>query len=128
MNLLKIFPVLCGLAILLFQCAADKLPPPDDGNCGSLQPTYENGVKEIINRSCAYDGCHLNSAPGVFNSYNGLLSVLNSGKFRQRVIVLRGDDITGMPPDNAPDGKPKDLTEDELEIISCWLEADFPEN
>jgi hypothetical protein len=31
-----------------------------------------------------------------------------------------------MPPDYAPEGRAKDLTDDELITITCWLEAGHP--
>ena len=124
-NRISLFAILCLL--LLSDCTNDQLPPPETGDCSTLQPTYENAVKEIIDRSCAYSGCHLNSAPGNYTTYDGLLGVLNSGDFNSRVISMKTDPVLGMPPDRATGG-PKDLTEEELNIISCWLEAGFPEN
>ena len=125
----KISNLIAFLVLVGFSnCSSDELPPPDTGDCANLQPTYENAVKEIIDRSCAYSSCHLDAAPGVFTSYEGLLDVLNSGEFSRRVISLRADEFLGMPPNNAPTGRPIDLTEEELNTISCWLEAGFPEN
>ncbi len=116
------------VATFLVNCSNDVLPAPETGDCDALQPTYEKDIKAIIDRSCAYSSCHLDSAPGVFTSYEGLLNDLNDGDFSRRVISLRADESLGMPPNNAPDGRPKDLTEDEINIITCWLEAGFPEN
>lgn len=123
--------IFCFFLLLLtigFACTADKLEAPVGGDCTGVQPTYESGVKEIINRTCSYSGCHLDSAPGTYTTYDGVRSALASGKFRQRVIIVKDDPIAGMPPDNVPNGKAKDLTKEELRILQCWLDGGFPEN
>jgi len=111
---------------LLDSCTADALPEPVELPCDDFTPTYEADVREIVERTCAYSGCHLGGAPGLYNEYEGLLSSLESGLFRQRVISTRQDPTVGMPPDYAPEGRAKDLTDDELITITCWLEAGHP--
>ena len=123
-----IIPLVLVVAVLLPGCTADKLAAPASGDCLGTTPTYENDIKEIIDRTCAYSGCHLDSAPGVYTSYTGLQSVLSTGLFRQRVILVKDDPVSGMPPNNAPANRAKNLTAQELNLIQCWLEAGFPEN
>lgn len=109
-------------------CSADELPePPTGADCDQVEVSYDLNIKELIDRSCAYSGCHLDSAPGRYANYEGLLNNLQEGKFEQRVITLRADPILGMPPNNAPEGRPKDLSEEELNLIRCWLDKGFPE-
>ncbi len=97
-------------------------------SCMDSIPTYEGSIKAIIDNSCAYSGCHLDgSAPGVYTTYSGLESVVESGIFREKVVNLRDDPYLGMPPDLVPEGRPRDLTQQELELIQCWLENDHPE-
>jgi hypothetical protein len=108
-------------------CTSDILPEPIILPCDGETPTYEANVREIVERTCAYSGCHLGGAPGLYDSYQGLVSDLESGLFRQVVIDLRDDPAEGMPPDYAPQDRPKDLTEDELMTITCWLDAGYPE-
>ena len=118
-----------GTAFLWIGCTADKVAAPQiSGSCPTPQPTYDGSVKEIIDRTCAYSGCHLDSAPGRYDSYTNLVGILEGGKFKTRVIDLKDDPISGMPPNNAPQGKAVDLTEEELNIIQCWLDANYPEN
>ena len=116
-------------APFLPSCVNDQLPEPAlPESCMDSIPTYEGSIKAIIDNTCAYSGCHLDgSAPGVYANYEGLRIVLESGRFKERVIGLRGDPNQGMPPSFAPDGRPKELTEMELELLQCWLENDFPE-
>lgn len=108
-------------------CTADELPEPLTSDCQGLVPNYVQDIVPILEASCAYSGCHLGGAPGIYDSYNNLLPDLESGRFRNRVIEMRNDPVLGMPPNYSPEGRPKMLTEDELLLISCWLEAGFPE-
>ncbi len=90
--------------------------------------SYDESVKAVIDASCAYSGCH-NGTPGVrgdYTTYEGLLQDIESGFFFRRVIDIRDDPTLGMPPDRAPG--PKDLTEEEIQLILCWVEKDYPEN
>jgi hypothetical protein len=32
-----------------------------------------------------------------------------------------------MPPDYAPEGRPRDLTQEQLDLIECWLDSGYPE-
>ncbi len=107
-------------------CTNDALPEPSEVQCVEEGLTYEEDVRPIIEETCAYSGCHLGGAPGVYNSYDGLLQDLEDGSFRDRVITQRADPNVGMPPDYAPADRAEDLTEEELTIISCWLEAGYP--
>lgn len=115
-------------ALLIGSCTADALPEPTPTPCDNVMPTYNVDIRPIIEESCAYSGCHLGGAPGLYDNYGGLLSDLESGLFRQRVLLRKEDPNVGMPPDYAPDDRPKDLTDDELVLIECWLEAGYPEN
>lgn len=124
----RLLLVLATYFIFTFGCTSDELPEPSGlANCVDTTPTYETNVRPIIDNTCAYSGCHLDSAPGNYATYNGMKFVLENGLFRQRVFDLKEDAILGMPPNNAPTGKPKDLTEEELSILRCWVENGFPE-
>ena len=122
-------PIIIFILCLLFsQCTADQLPElqPLEG-CDDPMITYEPDIIGIIENSCAYSGCHLDSAPGTYDSYDGLLTVLNNGSFMERVITLKDDSNLGMPPDYAPTDRSKNLTSEELQLIQCWLEAGYPQ-
>ena len=88
--------------------------------------------------SCAYFGCHVDNgvSPATnFHSYEGLSNYLlladNMAEFRSRVLEdLKDNTILGMPPDLSPtypNSMKDNLTQEELEIIECWLDAGFPE-
>lgn len=132
MNFKPCTGVFCVIALsfcLSFsRCTADQLPEPQPVvGCEDFTISYSSNIIGIIENSCAYSGCHLDSAPGTYDSYQGLLGNLNNGSFRERVITLKDDPFLGMPPDNAPDGHPHNLTAEEIQLIQCWLEAGYPE-
>ena len=110
-----------------FSCTTDQLPEPEPGDCDNVTATYTDDIQAIIEETCAYSSCHLGAAPGVYNSYAGILPVLQSGEFRNRVIDMRSDPTVGMPPDDVPNGRRSDLSQAEIDLINCWLEAGFPE-
>lgn len=114
--------------IVLGSCTKDALPEPSPTPCDDVMPTYNADIRPIIEESCSYSGCHLGGAPGLYDNYSGLRADLESGLFRQRVLLRRNDPRIGMPPDYSPDDRPKDLNEEELLLIECWLEAGFPES
>lgn len=126
-NLLSVPSLVFALLLMGSGCTSDQLPEPTLSECGSLTPSYNVEIKPIIDQSCAYSGCHLDSAPGQYDTYEGLLSILENGDFRKFVITERADPSLGMPPNFAPAGRPKDLNEQEIELIDCWLQAGFPE-
>jgi hypothetical protein len=126
----KLLVLTVGLSILyccLPACTSDQLPEPMVlAVCDTLQATYDTNVKEIIDRTCAYSGCHIDASIGNFLTYQGMRGRLETGSIRNRVISLRHDPTVGMPPDYGPADRPVDLTQEELEIIQCWLDAGFP--
>ena len=133
MKLLLIrFTVFLSLLIgtlFLSNCTDDKLPEPIPPSfCDTTVTSYNLNIKPIIDNNCAYSGCHLDSpiAPGNFSSYTGLEIFLST--FEERVIIEKDDEEHGMPPFYAPAGRPQDLTEEELELITCWVEAGYPED
>jgi hypothetical protein len=123
--------VVFGTILFLVRCTADELPEPSKGDCdGNLEVSFATDIRPIIDNSCAYSGCHQGGggAPGDYSSYGGLKGVLDSGTFQQRVFDLRGDEVVGMPPNYAPNGRPTDLTSEEINLLQCWVENGYPEN
>lgn len=131
--MIKSAPVILLLAIAalltLSRCTSDKLPVPVLGaTCTDTIPVYDPQIRQIIEEACGYSGCHLDgTAPGVYSSYQGLLPNIESGAFRNRVLQLQDDPNQGMPPDYAPEGRPRNLTSEQLDLIECWLDSGYPE-
>ncbi|PHI21545.1 hypothetical protein CEQ90_01655 [Lewinellaceae bacterium SD302] len=121
-------PILGAILLLtIAACTTDALPEPEITPCDGIEPTYIDDIRPIIEASCAYAGCHLGDAPGIYVDYEGMLPNLESGLLRERTIDLQDDDVFGMPPEYAPEDRPRSLTEEELLLIDCWLTAGFPE-
>ena len=117
----------CLLVLFIAACTSDELPEPDPSACVGDAPTYEIDIRPIVEETCAYSGCHLGGAPGVYNTYENVAVDVANGLFRERVIDLREDPLIGMPPNNAPDDRPTDLTAEQLMLIDCWIQAGHPE-
>lgn len=115
-----------SIFLLMVSCACDMTEPADN-SCGTTM-SYDKGIKEIIDVSCAYAGCHNGAGlgPGDYSTYQGLVGILNSGSFSNRVFELKDNPAIGMPPDNAVGG-PTDLTDAELTILMEWVESGYPE-
>ncbi len=122
------------LYLASYSCTNDVLPePPHPAACDTMVVTYTNLVKDIIDNSCAYSGCHLpgssSGATGDFSNYGGLSAYLESGSFRDRVISQKNDPVAGMPPNLTayPESQKDSLTDEEFLIIQCWLYFEYPE-
>lgn len=112
-------------------CTTDKLPEPEPpALCDTLQVSYNLQVKEIIDTNCATPGCHRagTQAPGNYTSFNSLEPFLTEREFKRFVVDLRNDPDLGMPPNWETNPGPQDLTQEEFDIVSCWIEAEYPEN
>lgn len=128
--------ILSGTALVFLlswgACEYNKLPEPELPEfCETADVTYNGQMKDIINNSCAYSGCH-DGAGGIgpfnFTNYNGLSNAF--GMMRTRVITLKDDPAQGMPPNSSvyPQSQKDDLTQEELELFECWIDAGFPED
>ena len=107
--------------VFINACTYDNVPQ-EDIECNT-SITYETGPKDIINKSCAYAGCHIaGNSSGDFTSFATMKSRLDNGAFEEWVIEDRR-----MPPLDAPQGKPKSLTEEEILIFKCWQSQGFNE-
>lgn len=114
-----------AIVFIAFGCTSEVFelpqnnPNPTDSviidRCDTLDITYQNKVKKIIDDNCVV--CHdQNAAYGNFTTFSGLKPKLESGFFRSR--VLRDKD---MPPSGP-------LPQNSLDELSCWLGNNYPEN
>ena len=109
-SILTIFTV-CTLAFFN-SCSNDVLPLPTEPECADTL-TYTQHLQPIIAASCAFAGCHdgSGSAPGDFRTYAEMLSRLESGQVKTRVITQKDMPIS-----------PGAITAEELDQFKCWLE------
>ena len=114
---------------LIVSCTSEE-PEPDQ--CANLSATYNGAVKTIIAEGCAYAGCHDGTGTNTiipvssidYTTYAGLKASLDAGSFNARTLVSKN-----MPPANSvPPGSPMELTAEQLELLTCWHDAGYPEN
>ena len=116
--------------VVLSSCEYSKLPEPAPPElCETTEVTYDGMVKAIIDKTCAIAGCHLSGtkAPGDFSTYDKMKPYLKDSEFKYYVIDIKDDPDVGMPPDWDTNPGPKDLTDEEFEIIECWVSNGYPE-
>ena len=115
--------------MIFLACNSDVVQPPV--GCDVIVATYNTNVKEIIDLTCAYSGCHIEggSVPGNYSTYEGLTNVIQDGKFVSRVIDSQSNPSIGMPPNKEiyPASQQDDLSPDQMEIIQCWIDSGFEE-
>lgn len=125
-----IFLLLLSFTFLESSCTTDKLPEPEPpALCDTLKVSYNLQVKEIIDNNCSTIGCHRGGAvPGNYTSYDNMQPFLTDRDFKRSVVDLRNDPELGMPPNWDTNFGPKDLTQEEFDIIVCWIENGYPED
>ncbi len=114
-NILVCFTVLNLLFIAsIASCTKDKVAEPEA--CSEVKP-FNGELKSLIRNKCNLSGCHDGSiGVGNYNTYAGILDVLENGAFISQVVVQKAMPKTGS------------LTEQEFEDLKCWSENGFPEN
>jgi len=99
---------------LIYSCKKGKKLTP---KCDGSKPTYNAGIKTIIDNNCMGSSCHVAGSPyGNFSTYAGLAPYINSGRFKVAVLEQQT-----MP-------KSKNLSQDEINKIQCWVENNYAEN
>ena len=108
--------ILAVLALLVIACGDKETPIPS--TCPDTAPTYDGKIKSLIQSNCATAACHgpNGTAPGRFDTYEGLVPYFDTGIFKRRVIEERS-----MPQ------APRKLSDRDFFDIKCWVEANFPE-
>ncbi len=96
----------------------------DDEPCDAHIATYDGDVKAIINNSCTTSNCHsgADGNPNLeadaidFTNFAGMDRVLSDSAFIKQVLIEK----------TMPVGSP--LEAEQIEILTCWKDAGFPEN
>ena len=117
----------CLLVFVWISCTRDCFTP--SGTDCDVAVSYETNMKDIVDRYCAYSGCHNGGTPGVpgdYTSYQGM-EIHFDGPIFNRVVTNQADPNVGMPPDYAVDG-PIDFTPEDFMLFNCWIDQEFPEN
>ncbi len=119
-----------ALTFSLSLCTYDKEEKVEETNddnddttvvtlCDTLNITYDNGAKTIINANCAISGCHgAGSVYKDFTTYAGINQVISSGQFVKRVF---DGNPSFMPPSGFSNSTDKDK-------LKCWIESGAKQN
>lgn len=116
---LFIFCTAVMAAVFISSCTYDKaeliIVPPISA-CDTITATFSADVQPIITSRCAVYECHDLSYSGgyAFFEYPDIKAAID--KIQQQVIVLK------LMPKDSP------LTETELNLIKCWIEAGAQNN
>jgi len=115
-NVQKILVLFLFVAII-FSCTRDTLT---EVSCDPADvPVYTGEVELIINRSCAYTGCHISgTGQDDYTDFEKIVAT-DLNKFHEE--VSNGD----MPPFYAT---PSSLTAEEILTLRCWIQGGNPEN
>ena len=116
--------VLLLAALLISSCALDKGELVEETSqefCDSLQATYVDEAKVIIDTKCATPGCHDNAVGlGDFRTYAGL-----SG---QGVLVDGAQGLGGRITSVTSPMPPQGLLPDSLRrVLECWAQDGYPQ-
>lgn len=113
-TIISVFTVGIICVALVFSCKKSKKLTP---KCDGSKPTYNAGIKAIIDNNCTGSSCHVAGSPyGNFTSYNGLAPYLTNGLFKRDVLEMQI-----MP-------KNKNLSQEDINKIQCWVDNGYPEN
>lgn len=113
--MLRISILLCAaLLITLISCTEDQVEPQD--LCANTNYTYTMDVKAIMDTNCAKSGCHDGSTQlSNYGTYQGV--------YDDRVILRNGINV-GI--ENLIGGRAR-LTDEEEDLLLCWIDAGAPE-
>lgn len=112
------FLLLCGavccLMVIFESCKKDEY---NDLDCSSINASYANDIKPLIQANCINSGCHnAKSSNGDFTEYNGLKGKANNGSLNKRVLETKDMPSSGT------------LSLNDRKKIKCWLENAAPAN
>ena len=124
MKMIKIFIVaLFSVMLFITSCSYDKgeVPVvPVIAVCDTMVVTYNSGMSALLSTSCAVSNCHeAASIFGDFTTYDGIKTKYDNETLNNRVFVQKD-----MPPSYST----ITLTDAQLQMIRCWIEAEAPEN
>ncbi len=119
----KITSFILMTACLQIGCKNDPVISLEPDPC-QIQLSYQVDILPIIQETCNYAGCHA----GAYSDYEGIEPKLQSGKLVDRVFQRMDDPALRMPPSKTvyPDVMRENLTQEELDLIQCWINQGYP--
>lgn len=114
----KVFGIfIIALLCVLIGALACKKNEYKNLDCGSINASYKNDIKPIIQGNCTSAGCHeAGSLNGDFTIYQGLKGKADNGSLNKRVL-----EKMNMPTNGA-------LSLNDRKKLKCWLNNSAPDN
>lgn len=107
--------VLLIFVLLAMGCRYDKVVPSSQECSGVVH--YSSDIRPLILSHCAITGCHVSGfQPGDFTQYQPLKDRADNGRLRLFVLESKV-----MPPNDS-------MTDEQREMIGCWIEQGAPNN
>ena len=111
-----IVAVVLSVSVLFAEgCRSDKILPSSQECSGVVH--YSTDIRPLILSHCAITGCHVSGfQPGDFTLYQPLKDRADNGRLLLFVLEVRN-----MPPNGS-------ITEEQRQMIGCWIEQGAPNN
>lgn len=112
----------CILLFTLHACVDHNLQAPFTVNCSGVEDiSYSNDVVDVINANCAVPGCH-DGSPGLpdWTELSNLQNGTHQKEIKRRITLDLAD------PDKMP--RVGSITQEERELIYCWIEQGAKDN
>lgn len=106
--------------ISIYACKDDVSASKYD--CTGVTPTYEKDVKAILDKSCAYNGCHAGTKP----AENIDLSTYAKTKTEAAKSAFLGSIEHASGYEKMPQGGSK-LADADIKTIACWIQNGYLE-
>ncbi len=113
----NVFLIFLFAPFVAFWNGCKKKDEYKDLNCATVNSTYTDVIKPIIETNCTGSGCHgTKSSNGDYTTYEGLLIRVNNGTLSKRVLYAKDMPQAGS------------LSLDDRKKIKCWLDSGAPRN
>ncbi|MDF1673056.1 MAG: hypothetical protein P1U41_06100 [Vicingaceae bacterium] len=119
----KLFLPIFIVLILVLSCTRNRIDVKPIPKCDGTEASYSKDIKPLIKAKCstglgAGTGCH----DSWILTYDGIMNKVNNNTFKETTILNKT-----MP--KVPNNFGIDpLTEDEINLIICWLDNGAKEN
>jgi uncharacterized membrane protein len=117
MNIIGRYLIVCGM-LFCYSCAYDnaedlygKVECPPGG------VSFTDTIDPIISMNCAVSGCHVNG--------NQLPALETYEQIAANAETVKGKTSNGTMP---PPASGISLSQEEINVIACWVEAGAPQN
>lgn len=108
--------------ISIIACKKEDTTTTPKYDCTGTTPTYEKNVKAILDKSCAFNGCH-----GSVNPSEKIdLSTYAKAKTEAAKAAFLGSIEHASGFDKMPKGGDK-LADADIKTIACWIQNGYPE-